>query len=246
MTMENNKDLNIKDDSTVASRALKTHLAMDDRPREKAKAKGFGNLSTAELLAILIGSGSRGESVVELCQRILHDNDDKLYKIARCRIKELTSKYKGIGEVKAIEMLAALELARRYQSEKFVVQTQITSSETAYEYFKPLMQHLDHEEIWMLMLNRAKRIIDRINISKGGSSSTVGDIKMILRSALENLADGIIIAHNHPSDNPNPSLMDDNLTNNIKQGCKAVGIELVDHIIVCRGTYYSYVDNGKI
>lgn len=227
------------------SRALKAVLASEDRPREKAKSRGMEALTTAELMAILLGSGSRGESVVELCQRLLNDCDNKLYRLARMSIKDLT-RYKGIGEVKAIVLLASLEIARRYQIEKFDAQFQITSSALAYEYLRPLMSHLGHEELWVLVLNRAKRVTDRVRISSGGTSGTVGDVKMILREALARLADGIILSHNHPSDTAHPSPADDSLTRSVKRGCDAVGVALVDHIIVCRGGYYSYCDNGKL
>lgn len=228
-----------------ASRALKTLLAQEDRPREKAKTRGFDALTTAELMAILLGSGSRGESVVELCQRLLSDYDNKLYLLARLSIKDLM-KYKGIGEVKATELLATLEIARRYQLEKFDEQYQITSSARAYEYLRPLMSHLDHEELWILVLNRAKRVTDRVRISSGGTSATVGDVKVILHEALARLADGIILSHNHPSDTVRPSGVDNQLTQAVKKGCDAVGIAFVDHIIVCRGGYYSYSDNGLL
>ena len=228
-----------------ASRALKMSLAESDRPREKAKERGFSSLTTAELMAILVGSGSRGESVVELCQRILQKYDNKLYLMARQTIKELT-KFRGIGEVKAIELLAALEIARRYQLEEFDEMPQVRTSADAYKCLSALMRDLDHEEIWMLVLNRAKRVTSRVKISVGGTTAAIGDVKVILREALEKRAEGIILAHNHPSDNAAPSAADDDLTRRVQAGCKAVGIDLVDHIIVCRGGYFRYIDSSRL
>lgn len=231
----------------AGTRSIKGTVPEEDRPREKAKKHGFESLSTAELLAILLRVGTPGESVVDLCQRILRDNDDKLYLIARKGISNLMKNYHGIGEVKAIEILAALELARRYQQEEFVERRKITSSEDAYNYLCPKMNHLDHEEIMVVLLNHAKQVEECVRISSGGTAMTVADIKMILRPAIENLSSGIILSHNHPSDNPNPSAQDDRLTERVHQACKVMDIQLVDHIIVCRGArYYSYNDHGRL
>ena len=236
-----------KDSTKVASRNIKETVPEEDRTREKAKKHGFGSLSTAELLAILLRVGTPGESVVDLCQRILRDNNDKLYEIARKGIKNLVKNYHGIGEVKAIEILAALELARRYQQEEFDERFKITSSDAAYNYLKSRMSDLDHEEIMVVLLNHAKQVEECVRISSGGTAMTVADIKMILRPAIERLSSGIILAHNHPSDNPNPSTQDDRLTERVHQACKVMDILLVDHIIVCRGGhYYSYNDHGRL
>jgi len=231
--------------SLAGTRTLKYHTLEDDRPREKAKRHGFEALSTAELLAILVRVGSQGESVIELCQRILKENDGKLYLIARKGINNLKS-YRGIGEVKAIEILAALELARRYQQEEFEDRFKIMDSSDAYRYLRPRLEHLDHEELLVVLLNNARQVEECVRISSGGVSMTVGDVKMIMRPAIERLAAGILLAHNHPSDNPNPSSMDDKLTENVRQACHVMNIQLVDHIIVCRGKrYYSYLDNCR-
>lgn len=226
---------------------LKENLALDDRPREKALSRGFGSLSPAELLAAIIGSGSRGENVVTLCQRILNDHDGKIYNIARRSVNDLMRDYRGIGEVKAIEILAAIELARRYQREPYEENPSIRSSADAYNVLRSHLCDLDHEELWMLILNRAMKVTDRIRISSGGTTATVGDIKIILRRALERQANGIILSHNHPSDNNRPSDADDQLTLKVLNGCEAVGISLVDHIIMCRGgKFYSYLDNNRL
>ena len=229
------------------TRNIKETVPEEDRPREKAKKHGFGALSTAELLAILLRVGTPGESVVDLCQRILRDNNDKLYEIARKGIKNLVKNYHGIGEVKAIEILAALELARRYQQEEFDDRFKIESSTDAYTYLSSRMTHLDHEEILVVLLNHAKQVEECVRISSGGTAMTVADIKMILRPAIERLSSGIILAHNHPSDNPKPSTQDDRLTERVHQACMVMDIQLVDHIIVCRGgRYYSYADYGRL
>lgn len=236
------------DDNTslIGTRTLKVHMAPDDRPREKAKRSGFAALSIAELFAIIVGSGSPGESVVDLCQRILNDNGGKLYNIARRGYKELMRNYKGIGEVKALELEAALELARRYQIEKVEQRPQITSSDDAYRYLRMRMKDNTNEQLWVVFLNRSKHVLGLKCMSQGGTSATVGDVKMILKAAIEELADTIIIAHNHPSDNPTPSPQDDTLTRKVAAGCQAVGIPLVDHIIVCQDRYYSYCDKNRL
>ena len=234
----------MEDKKDIISRSLKL-TPEESRPREKAMRYRFDHLTVAELMAIIIGSGSQGESVVDLCERILLNNNNKLYNLARQSVKNLTA-YKGIGQVKAIELLAALEIARRYQLEEFQESPQIKTISDAYNYIKSALRDLSHEEIWIIILNHSKHAIDRVRISSGGMTSTVGDIKIILREALERRATGIILAHNHPSDNPTPSRADDNLTERVKAGCRAVDIEFVDHIIVCRGKYYSYVEQGRI
>ena len=236
------------DDNTslIGTRTLKVHMAPDDRPREKAKRSGFAALSIAELFAIIVGSGSPGESVVDLCQRILNDNGGKLYNIARRGYKELMRNYKGIGEVKALELEAALELARRYQIEKVEQRPQITSSDDAYRYLRMRMKDNTNEQLWVVFLNRSKHVLGLKCMSQGGTSATVGDVKMILKAAIEELADTIIIAHNHPSENPTPSPQDDALTRKVAAGCQAVGIPLVDHIIVCQDRYYSYCDKNRL
>ena len=236
------------DDNTslIGTRTLKVHMAPDDRPREKAKRSRFAALSIAELFAIIVGSGSPGESVVDLCQRILNDNGGKLYNIARRGYKELMRNYKGIGEVKALELEAALELARRYQIEKVEQRPQITSSDDAYRYLRMRMKDNTNEQLWVVFLNRSKHVLGLKCMSQGGTSATVGDVKMILKAAIEELADTIIIAHNHPSDNPTPSPQDDALTRKVAAGCQAVGIPLVDHIIVCQDRYYSYCDKNRL
>jgi DNA repair protein RadC len=229
------------------SRPLQQCVAEDDRPREKAKQFGFKQCNDRDLLALIIGSGSQGENVLELCQRILDDHAGKYYNLARNSIKDLVRKYRGIGEVKAIEILAALELARRYQLERFDDEYQITCSKDAYDLLWAKMGALDHEEIWIVMLNRSKRVLGVERISAGGTTMTVADIKMVMKPAIEHLADSIILAHNHPSDTASPSMQDNTLTKKVAAACNTMDMHLIDHIIVCRGgRYYSYNDEGAL
>lgn len=228
------------------SRALKFNTALDDRPREKAMKLGFESLSAAELFAIIIGSGSRGESVVDLCQRLLNDHDNKIYKIARLSYSDLARMYRGVGEVKALQILAAIEISRRFQGEEFDNEFQIRDANDAYRYLSTFMLDKNHEEMWALMLDRAKHVKARVLVSTGGVAATVGDEKIILKHAISHLASSIILAHNHPSNNPRPSMQDDALTQRVKRACDAVGIPLDDHLIVCRGNYYSYMMEGKL
>ncbi|MGM9803144.1 MAG: DNA repair protein RadC [Muribaculaceae bacterium] len=227
-----------------ALRSIK-HMPEQDRPREKALLKGIGALTDAELLATLIGSGQRGESVVDLCQRILRDNGGKLYNLSRMSINDLM-RYNGIGEVKAINITAALELGRRLDNEEFMQLPSITNSEMALKYLRRLLGHLHHERLLILILDRAKHVVKECVISDGGLAATVGDVKLIMRHAIENFADSIIMAHNHPSNNPRPSRQDDELTRKVSEAGKLMDIPLVDHIIVTQGECYSYMDNGRL
>ena len=228
------------------TRAIKD-LASEDRPREKAERLGFRALTTAELLAILVGSGSRGESVIDLCQRILNANGNKLYNLGRRNIKDLTSAYHGIGKAKAETILAALEIARRYREEdSYEELPQVTDSKKVYDYIKDDLRDLPNEEFWIITLNRSKRITGRFQISSGGTSGTVVDVKMVLKTAIQQLADCIIAVHNHPSGNLTPSSQDNTLTESLIAGGNAIGIPLLDHIIIAQSGYYSYLDNGKL
>lgn len=230
----------------LKSRALKFNTSLDDRPREKAMKYGLSDLSPAELFAIIIGSGCQGENVVDLCQRLLNDHDNKIYKIARLDYNDLARMYRGVGEVKALQILAAIEIARRFQGEEFDDEFQITDANAAYRYLRTFMLDKNHEEMWMLILDRAKHVKAKVKVSSGGTAATVGDEKIILRQAIVGLASSIILAHNHPSNNPRPSIQDDTLTQRVKKACDAVGIPLDDHIIVCRGDFYSYQAQGKL
>lgn len=218
-------------------------LAQDDRPREKLLNKGRRSLTDAELLAILIGSGNRTETAIQLCQRILADLKNDLNKIGKLEVSELT-KYKGIGEAKAITIIAALELGRRRKNEVQDKVEPISSSKSAYDIFLSNMEDLYHEEFWVLLLNRANIPIDIKMVGSGGVSATVVDVKIILKLAIEKLASSIIIAHNHPSGNLTPSDSDIEVTKKIREACKLIDIPLLDHLIVTDKDYYSFSDQG--
>ncbi len=217
----------------------------EDRPREKLLIKGKQVLSNAELIAILIGSGNAKESAVELAQRIMSSVDNNLAGLSRMSIVEL-SKFKGIGEAKAISIVAAMELGRRRREEEIREKKKISSSKDVFEIFQPNMADSPFEEFWILLLNRANKIIGKFQISRGGVSGTVADPKRIFHLALENLASGIILCHNHPSGNIKPSEQDIRLTEKINKGAKLLEINLLDHIILGDENYYSFADNAKL
>ena len=216
-----------------------------DQPREKLMKLGRQVLSDAELLAILIGSGSRSESAIELCKRILYQSDNNINQLAKLSVNDLM-KFKGIGEAKAISIIAALEIGRRRKSEAVIVKTSIASSTHLYEYIKPVLEDLPHEEFWIVLLSRANKIIDKQLIGRGGISETTADIKLIFKKSIESLASGIILAHNHPSGNLKPSQSDINLTNKIIEASKLMDIKVLDHLIIGDGNYYSFADEGII
>jgi DNA repair protein RadC len=217
----------------------------EDQPREKLRKLGRQVLSDAELLAILIGSGSRNESAIELCKRILHQSDNNINQLAKLSVNDLM-KFKGVGEAKAISIIAAMELGRRRKSETVITKTSITSSKHLYEYIKPLLEDLPHEEFWIILLSRANKIIDKQLIGRGGISETTADIKLIFKKSIESLASGIILAHNHPSGNLKPSQSDINLTKKIVEASKLFDIKVLDHLIIGDGNYYSFADEGII
>ena len=217
----------------------------DDRPREKLLLKGKQALSNAELIAILIGSGNTKESAVELAQRIMQSVDNNLINLSRLSINDLM-KFKGIGEAKAITIVGAMELGRRRREEEVKEKKKIGSSKDVFEVFQPNMADSPFEEFWILLVNRANKIIGKHQISQGGVSGTVADPKRIFQLALENLASGIILCHNHPSGNTQPSQQDIKLTRKINDGAKLLEINLLDHIILGDENYYSFADNGMM
>lgn len=220
--------------------------AEDDRPREKMLTKGISALSDAELIAILIGSGNKDKSAVELSKEILHHQNNDLNQLGKISVKELTNTHKGIGPAKAISILAALELGRRRNQSEVMKLFSVTSSRDVYHYFHPLLSDLKYEEFWVAYLNQSNRIILRKKISKGGVSETAVDIRLILKEAIEHLASGIILCHNHPSGNNKPSCADDTFTKKIKEAARLMDIRVLDHLIVCEDCYFSYADEGKI
>lgn len=217
--------------------------AEEDRPREKLMEKGRHALTEAELIAILIASGSKNETAVELSKRILTSVSNDLNDLGKLSVKELM-KFKGIGEAKAISIVAALELGRRRKETKISKREKITTSKDVYEIMRPSMMDLPHEEFWLLMLNRANSVIKKELISRGGIAGTVVDSKLIFKIALENYASSIIICHNHPSGNLKPSEQDMKITKTIKEAGKIMEIQLLDHLIVTENGFYSFADEG--
>lgn len=217
--------------------------AEEDRPREKFAAKGKSSLSDAELIAILLGSGNRDETAVELGKRILNSVDNNLDSLGKLDLAQL-QKFKGVGEAKAISIAAALEVGRRRKSSEIKKRPKINSSQLAYEMVYEVLADLPHEEFWVLLLNRANQLIDKINISKGGVSGTVADVKLIFKPAIERLASGIIVCHNHPSGNLKASEADLRLTKKVVEAGKTLDIMVLDHLIVGHGNYLSLADQG--
>ena len=214
-----------------------------DRPREKLLLKGRSVLSDAELIAILIGSGNKEDSAVELSKKILEKASNNLNELGKVSVQDLM-KFKGIGEAKAIGIVAALELGRRRKGSDMIKRQKVTSSKDIFELFKPMLTDLPHEEFWILLLNRANKVIKPTRISQGGVSGTIADTKMIFLSVVESLASSIILCHNHPSGNLKPSNADISLTSKLKEAGKLLEIPVLDHIIFSDNGYYSFADEG--
>ncbi|TQD34815.1 RadC family protein [Haloflavibacter putidus] len=214
-----------------------------DRPREKLLQKGRQSLSDAELLAILIASGNREESAVQLSQRILLDSENKLNNLGRLSVKQLT-RFKGIGEAKAITIVAALELGRRRRSESASEKKKITSSDVAYEIMQPIIGDLNHEEFWILYLNNSNRVLQKLQLSKGGITGTLVDVRIAFKNALESGATSIILAHNHPSGTLKPSQADIKLTKKLKIAGESLDIKVLDHLIITQNNYFSFANEG--
>ena len=227
------------------SRLSINEWAEEDRPREKLQALGAECLSNAELLAILIGSGSTDESAVALMKRIMNDCSNNLNTLGKMSIRELTA-YKGMGPAKAITILAACELGKRRQKTQVEERRCLSSPQDIYEYMHPTMQDLDVEEAWVLLLNQGFQLIKPVRLSHGGISETAVDIRLIMKEAIVNNATVIALCHNHPSNNLFPSRNDDNLTRNVKKACETMRIHFLDHVIVTDGAYYSYSEKGRL
>ncbi len=219
--------------------------AEEDRPREKLSTKGRRILSDAELVAILIGSGNRTESAVELSKRILFSCQNDLNLLSKLSIQEL-SKFKGIGEAKAISIIAALELGRRRKESKSELLVQVSSSQDVFNAVYESFSDLIHEEFWIVILNRANKITSKHLISKGGQAGTVADPKIIFNTALENHAASLILAHNHPSGNLKPSQADIDLTRKLKSAGQFLDIPVLDHLIFADSGFFSFADEGMI
>ena len=217
--------------------------AEDDRPREKFLLKGKAALSDSELLAILIGSGTRNESAVQLCQRILAAANNTLNQLGKLSIKQLME-FKGIGEAKAIAIAAALELGRRRRSEEALEWDKITSSKAVFNIMQPIIGELLHEEFWVLFLNNSNKVIHKAQLSKGGITGTIVDTRIIFKTALEYNAISLILTHNHPSGKLLASDSDKDITRKLQLAGKQMEIMILDHVIITESSYYSFADEG--
>ena len=217
----------------------------DDRPREKLVAKGKTALSNAELIAILIGSGNRGESAVALSQRMLASAKNNLNEFGRTSVKALMD-FKGIGEAKAVSIVAAMELGRRYRSEVTLKKEKITSSQAVFDLLQPILGDLYHEEFWIVYLNNSNGILKREQLSKGGITGTVVDVRLAFKLALQLGAVAIILAHNHPSGTLKPSQADINLTQKLKSAGESLDIKVLDHLIITENAYFSFADENLL
>ena len=220
------------------------HWSEDDQPREKLRDKGPQSLSNAELLAILIGSGTPGTSAVELMQDVLKDCKNNLNTLGKMSIRDLCT-YKGIGEAKAITILAACELGKRRQQETPEERPKLETATKIYNEMHPQMQDLDVEEFWVLLLNQNYRLIKKVRVSHGGITETAVDIRIIMKEAVLCNATILAVCHNHPSGNLTPSKADDELTKDIKRACDVMRIFFMDHVIITDGLYYSYHELGR-
>lgn len=219
------------------------HWAEDDKPREKLMAKGKASLSDAELIAILIGSGSRNESAVELSKRILASVNNNLNSLGKLSLPQLMQ-FKGIGEAKAISIAAAMELGRRRREEAGIDLQQVTSSRAVFEIMQPIIGELAHEEFWIIYLNNSNKVIYKNQLSKGGLTGTVVDVRIVFKTALEQNATGIILVHNHPSGALSASEPDKQVTRQLKSAGHTLDVKVLDHVIVTEKNYLSFADEG--
>ena len=219
--------------------------SQDNQPREKLLYKGKASLSNAELVAILIGSGSKDESAVALCMRILASVDNNLSELGKLSVKQLME-FKGIGEAKAITIAAAMELGRRRRGEEALEKRKITSSLSAFELMQPIIGELQHEEFWIIYLNNSNKVIQKGQLSKGGITGTLVDVRLVLKNALEVGATGLILAHNHPSGTLKPSEADKQITDKLKTAALSLDIKVLDHLIVTERAYFSFADEGLL
>lgn len=219
--------------------------SLDDRPREKLLHKGKDALSDAELVAILIGSGSRNESAVALSKRILASVDHNLNALGKLSVGQLM-KFKGIGEAKAVSIAAATELGRRRQSDKAEDPTKITGSNAVFRLLQPILGELPHEEFWILYLNNSNKVLHKHQLSKGGMTGTLVDVRLVLKLALERGAVSLILAHNHPSGGLRPSQADKDITTKLKVAAASLDIKVLDHLIITENSYFSFADEGLL
>lgn len=220
-----------------------TNWSEDDKPREKLMLKGKSVLSDAELIAILIGSGSRNESAVDLSKRILASIDNNLNALGKLSLSQLMQ-FRGIGEAKAISIIAALELGRRRREEDAVELKKITSSKSIFEIMQPIIGELSHEEFWIIYMNNSNKVISKSQLSKGGITGTLVDVRIVFKTALEMGATALILCHNHPSGTLIPSDADKQITRKLKLAGDNLEIKVLDHLIVTETSYYSFADEG--
>ena len=221
------------------------HWSEDDQPREKLRDKGPQSLSNAELLAILIGSGTPGTSAVELMQDVLKDCKNNLNTLGKMTIRDLCT-YKGIGEAKAITILAACELGKRRQMESPEERPDLGTATRIYNHMRPVMQDLDVEEFWALLMNQHYRLIKKVRISRGGITETPVDVRIVIKEAVLANCTILAVCHNHPSGNLSPSHADKDLTRSIKRACELLNIFFLDHVIITDGQYYSFKEQGYV
>lgn len=219
--------------------------AEDDRPREKLMLKGRAVLSDAELIAILLGSGSPNESAVELAKKVLQSVNNNLEELGRLKVEDLQS-FKGIGEAKAINIITALELGRRRREAEALVRKKITNSQHVFELMQPVLADLDHEEFWALFLNSGNRLLAKRMVSRGGWSATMADMRVIFREALRQSATAMIVCHNHPSGDTRSSQADRHLTKKLTEAGKLMDIRLLDHVIIGGHQFMSFADEGML
>ena len=231
--------------TTPVERLRIKDLALEDRPREKLLLKGVTSLSDAELLAILVRSGNQKETAVQIAQRILSSISNNLSELGKLSVTELME-FNGIGKANALTITAAMELARRKSVSKPVDRELISCSRDAYRVFYPFLCDLKHEELWIALTNNAGKVVEKVKISQGGTGNTAADIPQILKPVVHKLCSGIILCHNHPSGNIQPSREDDVLTSNLKKAAELMNIKLLDHIILYDETYYSYADEQRL
>ena len=220
-----------------------TNWSEDDKPREKLMLKGKSALSDAELIAILIGSGSRSESAVDLSKRILASVDNNLNALGKLSISQLMT-FKGIGEAKAISIIAALDLGRRRRSEDALELKKVTSSKVIFEIMQPIIGELPHEEFWIIYMNNSNKVISKSQLSKGGITGTLVDVRIVFKTALEMGATALILCHNHPSGTLVPSDADKQITRKLKLAGESLEIKVLDHLIVTEASYFSFADEG--
>ncbi len=220
-----------------------TNWSEDDKPREKLMNKGKASLSDAELIAILIGSGSRNESAVQLSKRILSSVDNNLNALGKLSLQQIMN-FKGIGEAKAISIQASMELGRRRRAEEAIELKKITSSKSIFEMMQPIIGELPHEEFWIIYLNNSNKVVSKSQLSKGGITGTLVDVRLVFKNAIEIGAVSIILIHNHPSGALQPSEADKQITRKLKLAGESLDIKILDHLIITETNYFSFADEG--